>query len=170
MARERWRRCRSFHGYTVSDRGAVCRMTGEPKAANMIGNRLAVKVTHGGRQFTAGVAALALDAFSGPRPRGWFAFNLDGDPRNCAIGNLEWKSPADRGRCLAEQGRTTHGERNGAAKLKCTSILGVRLRLEEGQAQRTIAKRFGVDETTISKIANRRTWKVVQGCLPKLRA
>ena len=51
------------------------------------------------------------------------------------------------------------GEANGAAKLTASAVDEIRRLLAEGMTQRSVGERFGVSQSTISKIKMRKAWK-----------
>ena len=51
------------------------------------------------------------------------------------------------------------GESRADTKFTNCQILEIRIRLDEGESQTTIAKEFNVDQTTIHYIFARKTWK-----------
>lgn len=54
------------------------------------------------------------------------------------------------------------GERNSQSKLETCNILNIRKRYKEGDSFKYLANWYGVTESTISDIVNRRTWKHVK--------
>jgi len=60
-----------------------------------------------------------------------------------------------------KKGRMHHGERSGPAKLKREQILEIRSELVKGATHSSLAVRFHVDRSHISRIASRQYWPSV---------
>jgi hypothetical protein len=56
------------------------------------------------------------------------------------------------------KGRTARGTTKYLAKLDADKVLDIRRRLEAGESQQSLAIRFGVNCSSISKVIHRRTW------------
>ena len=56
------------------------------------------------------------------------------------------------------KGRMHRGERSGPSKLTDTEITLIRSALKEGRSQTSVAAQFGVNQSTISRVANDKTW------------
>lgn len=59
------------------------------------------------------------------------------------------------------RGRTARGVKNTNSKLTEEQVLRIKLKLADSQSRGSIAKEFDVSKSTISYIANNRTWKHV---------
>lgn len=73
-------------------------------------------------------------------------------------------TPKDNSQDAVRKGRNTRlfGERNGKTKLTRESVLAIRQMCRKGGVyQKTVAKRFGVSEATVSYIVNGGRWKQV---------
>jgi DNA invertase Pin-like site-specific DNA recombinase len=70
---------------------------------------------------------------------------------------------ADNNRDMMAKGRgiVPKGEEVWASKLTESNIIEIRKLYSEGETQRAIAPKFGVDYRTISKIVRRERWKHV---------
>ncbi len=64
---------------------------------------------------------------------------------------------ADNMADMASKGRSAHGELSGGAKLRDEEIFEIRS-LARAESQREIARRFGVNQSTISRIVNFKNW------------
>jgi hypothetical protein len=81
----------------------------------------------------------------------------DGDKKNNHFTNLEWCSRSDNNthKCrILGKGR---GIGNGAHKLTEQEVLEIRSRRHE--VQKRLGEEFGVDQSVISDIINRKIWK-----------
>jgi hypothetical protein len=80
------------------------------------------------------------------------------DFRSCVNPNrLFLGAPKDNSQDAVKKGRNTrlYGEDNGKAKLTRTEVLAIRRTCKPGGVhQKTVAKRFGVSEATVSYIVN----------------
>lgn len=79
-------------------------------------------------------------------------------------------SPAARA-LIGERSRNWHrdrpeaqarGERAGLAKLNDAAVMDIRKRRRDGETLKSLATRFGVDQSNISQICRRKTWRHVQ--------
>jgi hypothetical protein len=99
------------------------------------------------------VHRLVLLAFVGPCPEGMECLHGDGNPVNCAIGNLRWGTRLEN-----HEDRRRHGRGFGVPK-KLTEEQVVAIR-ESTETQRVLAARYGVSQVTIFHVKNRRTWNM----------
>jgi len=67
-------------------------------------------------------------------------------------------TPADNSRDKVSRGRQAWGEKIGVAKLSAVQVLDIRSLLEQGNTTTSLAKRFGVNQSTISRIKNGKRW------------
>lgn len=74
--------------------------------------------------------------------------------------HLSWKTPKENQADRLVHGTHEHGERNAMAKLTSDQALEI-IRLKGVMSQTKLAKRFGVCQTNISQIQNRKTWVFV---------
>lgn len=101
-------------------------------------------------------------AFIGPQPHpGWHVCHNDGDRTNNHVSNLRWDSPAGNGRDASKHGDSPWGERSGRTRLFRDQVWKIRELMADGYLQENVAARYGVSETTIRNIVNRKTWSRV---------
>lgn len=62
---------------------------------------------------------------------------------------------------MIAKGRNPYGERNGQAKLTDDLVRSIRAQAADGVSHAELARRFGVDQGTITPVVARRTWKHV---------
>ncbi len=111
---------------------------------------------------------LAYELAHGPIPGGqWVLHHCDSrrccNPDHLFLGNARVnrddcvaKGREARGEILASSKR---GERNPRSKLKAADVVQIRVLANEGTSQRVIARRYRIDQATVSMIVRRRTWK-----------
>lgn len=164
---EEWRAIPGFEGlYEVSDQG---RVRSFHKSAS---GRLCKLSTHShgypvvglypgdGTCRVRGVHILVLEAFKGQPPPGEEGCHEDGEPSNCTLSNLRWGTHASNMADRTRHGRDVQGERNGVAKLTEADVAAIRNRAPLW-TQRELGEEFGVHQSTISLIQNRKHWRHV---------
>ena len=91
--------------------------------------------------------------------------HIDGDKTNNMVSNLEWVSPKENVQHAYKTGlvdkRRFYGENNLMAKLSTEEVRLIReiyIPNHRSNGTRGLAKRFGVDHMTISKITRNVSW------------
>lgn len=83
------------------------------------------------------------------------------DVRNCfRPSHLFLGTTLDNLRDCSAKGRMHPGEKNGQAKLTEAQVRDARVRLKDGESQRSIARSFGIHYNAIWKIAHGLKWKL----------
>lgn len=102
---------------------------------------------------------LVCAAFNGPAPKGLEAAHSCGKgAQGCVAGkHLSWKSRIDNQSDRKEHGTHITGERIGTSKLKEADVRRIR-GLAGLRYQKDIASEYGVSQSLISTIANRKRW------------
>lgn len=101
-------------------------------------------------------------AFLGPCPDGCEVNHIDGNRENNAPWNLEYVTHADNIRHTWALGNIRRdGEFNGRARLTPDDVRSIRKRAAAGASQRKLAREFGVGQTAISRIVQRKSWRNV---------
>ena len=100
------------------------------------------------------IHVLILEAFVGPRPKGYQACHLDGIRLNSVLSNLRWGTVSSNFLDRRIHGTDFAGDRNPQAKLTNDQADEVR---RAGGYQKEIAKRYGITQQTVSDIKNGRT-------------
>lgn len=176
------RHCPGLPGYAVSDRGDVwsCRATGRPYRNQRrrpwgrwrqlhpsphypTSRYLAVGVHDGGIQRAYLVHRLVLLAFVGPCPRGRHACHNNGRGSDNRLSNLRWDTPASN---MADRNRhgTYCGSATWNARLTEPQVRTIRRRYNGGRSgisQKSLARQFGVCQTSIGFIVRGRSWRHV---------
>lgn len=68
---------------------------------------------------------------------------------------------ADNSRDMVAKGRSPRGERSGLAKLTEANVVEIRRRRRDGEAQQRIADDYGIHQSNVAYIVNRKTWRHV---------
>ncbi len=112
-----------------------------------------------GRRAHRNVHTLVMETFVGPRPAGTQCAHLNGVRTDARLVNLAWKTPAENDADKDVHGTRQRGSLHGGAKLSEQQVATI---LSETGTCVAIAKKYGVDPTTVSLIRNRKTWTHVQ--------
>ena len=90
-------------------------------------------------------------------PESMVVNHLDGNPLNNNVSNLEW---CTQGENLAHGYRRT-GRLGNNSKLDANSVREIREAYAQGKYQRDIAAEYGICDSLVSMIVNRKTWTKV---------
>lgn len=90
----------------------------------------------------------------------------DFNPQNNHIDNLEWVTQLQNVRHSQINGRlrAPKGEKNGHSKIKDTDVPTIIKLNRSGVSQRDIAKKYKIDQSTVSDIITRKTYRHVGSC------
>jgi hypothetical protein len=107
------------------------------------------------------IAALVLETFVGPRPKGHHAAHLNGINNDNRLENLAWCSPKENDSHKNIHGTRALGESHGCAKLTRNAVETIRREYIKGKhgSALSLAKRFGVRKTAIHAVANGYYWR-----------
>ena len=119
------------------------------------GAYLGVAFRRGGRTVRASVHAVVMESFGGPCPVGHEVCHEDGNGHNNRLDNLRYGTKSSNQADKRRHGTHQDGERNACAKLTDTQVDEMRHLRSAGMKLRELAERFGVSESTVSRIANR---------------
>ena len=110
---------------------------------------------HKGRRYPLHV--LVLTAFAGPRPPGHHGCHDNGVGTDNRRSNLYWGTPTQNAADKRRHGTHIQGEGISWAKLTEVDVLAIRA--TAGSAtQRELANIYGVQQSQISRIINRKEW------------
>lgn len=159
---EEWRPIQDFPGYEVSNLGRVRNANWRGIGPRMLrpgrGSKGYLHVSlfgdQGPKQFK--VSRLVCAAFHGEPSPGVHAAHNDGDVSNNVASNLRWATPTENAGDRAVHGTQCRGEEHGKAKLTSELVREIRNSSESGAS---IARRLGLQKTTISAIRRGLTWK-----------
>lgn len=112
---------------------------------------------------TLTIHSLVLIAFVGPAPPGMEACHNDGNKWNSKLSNLRWDTRSGNTNDRVSHGVSNRGERCGSAKLTSRQVDEIRQRFAQGERQSALAREYGVSQSNISQIVNRKRWSYVEG-------
>ena len=174
---EEWRDVIGFEGlYQVSDYGRVRTLTanGRFPIGTMIGSVKSTGYVEAALTNREGIKVyrrihqLVLDAFVGPAPDCLECNHKNGVKTDNRLDNLEWITRSEnhihRARVLGlvatGENLARRGEINGSAKLTKAQVDEIREVYRDGRiSQTSLAQRFGVHQTQISKIIRGGQWR-----------
>jgi hypothetical protein len=162
---ETWKPVVGWLGYEVSDLGRVRSWKSRGRSTNLPDvprirklqknpktGYLYVMLSEKGEHQLRQVHVMVLEAFRGPCPAGMESRHLDNDETNNCLGNLVYGTRRDQFDDQVRAGTDTRGERNGAAKLTNAQAVRIRERLAAGEKGSTLAREYGVLDSTITRI------------------
>ena len=86
--------------------------------------------------------------------------HIDGNKTNNHADNLEWNTHSENNQHAYDAGLKQKGSKHGQAKLSENQVLEIRRLYKTGNyTYKDLSKMFGVSQTPISFIVNRKTWK-----------
>lgn len=168
---ERWLPVAGFEGlYEVSDFGrvrslerTVCHgrnvtVTLRSKLRKMTNEDYpSVILFSDGKRHRKQVHLLVIRAFRGVAPTGMQTRHLDGNSKNPRLDNLVYGTPKENQNDRIDHGTSNRGERCGNSKLTEQEVAEIRS-LGGREKHRSIAKRYNVRQSTISRIIRGDTW------------
>lgn len=102
---------------------------------------------------------MAYMLYYGPIPDGLFVLHSCDNPRCVRPDHLKLGTHDDNMADLVRRKRSCFGERRPQSKLTDQKVLDIRRMAESGVMQKEIAEQFGVVDSVISVIVNRKAWK-----------
>jgi len=149
---EEWKPIDGFPGYEVSNLGRVKSVRRLYRRSDTImegaiwNGYIKVSLTDKPYHFVQKyVHILVLEAFVGPKPEGAHAHHKNGKRNENSLDNLEWLH------------RETHHKLHGLGYLSDETCDSIRSSYEAGGiTQRELAKKYGVSQSTINYVLNRR--------------
>ena len=109
----------------------------------------------GGKRTPLYIHRAVLLTYVGPCPDGMEACHGDGDPTNNHLSNLRWDT-----KNANQVDKLRHGRHN-KAKLTEDQVRSIRQHLSARESKASIARRYGVSESTVRFIQLGTTWKHV---------
>lgn len=129
------------------------------KLRKNVAGYLVVTLYDGERWAPQQVHRLVLETYIGPCPKGLECRHLDGDPANNCLDNLRWGTPKENGQDKIEHGTRLRGEQNKQSKLTEDEVHLIFNAYHDGAYnQYELAKMFGVHQTLISLICQKKAW------------
>lgn len=172
-----WRAIPDFPDYEVSSRGSVRRVVAStngstrkvpfnvtPQPDERGRKRVGlVNAETAPRQKKLLISRLVAEAFIGPSPSPKHVVcHNDGNNTRDHADNLRWDTQKSNIADKVIHGTVSRGSRNGLSKLLEADIPKIREMLRLGVSQMKIAEAFGIDQTSVSLIKNRRIWQHVE--------
>jgi hypothetical protein len=160
---ERWSAIpgRLWH-YEVSDAGRVRNVrTGKILKPTLVGkqDRRYFRVSLGARN-NHRLNRIVLSAFVGPPPTmSHQAAHLNGDRLDNRLSNLTWVTQTENFSHKRLHGTALVGEKNHQAILTADGVADMMQRLAAGESYRGVARRLGVTDRTVRRIASGETWR-----------
>lgn len=111
-----------------------------------------------GRRHLRHVHSLVLLAWVGPPSEGQQACHNNGVRSDNRLANLRWDSVAANHADKRAHGTMPLGEGHGHAKLSESQVAEIRRLRSLGVSGKAIGRRFGVSDTWVYRIANRKNW------------
>ncbi len=171
---EEWRPVPNFEGlYEVSNQGQVRRVGPDASGRQRyIGRILSGGLTHPG--YISYVLwknrkgknilghRIVAEAFLGPPPPGKQTNHKNRDKTDNRAENLEYVTASDNYRhALATGHIAVHGSKHWNSKLTEADVRAIRRLAAGGHTHTSLAPRFGVARTIVTRIVNRTWWKHV---------
>ena len=91
-------------------------------------------------------------------PSGTCVIHICDNPSCCNPNHLRLGTKHENNSDMREKKRSARGQKNGKAKLTNEQAFAIDDALKAGEAGRSIAKRFGISEMTVSMIKHRKRW------------
>lgn len=159
--REEWRSVLGEPGYEISNRGRVRSWRGpngshrkKPRLRKLASDKdgyLNVLYISDGWYVLRKVHHLVLEAFVGRRRPGQECRHKNGIASDNRLDNLAWGTRAENDADKLRHGTSQHGERNHRSKLTNKEADMIR---KSKEPLKVLAARYGVRESTISRIRN----------------
>ena len=166
MTEEQWMPVVGYEGlYEVSDAGRVRSVDrissdGSRRKGKILkpvaSQRLQVTLSRASVRKQCEIHRLVLEAFGGPAPKGKIACHRDDNHENNSLSNLYWGSYSENWADSVVNGGRPSGRRDSA--LTEVDVLSIRARCGTGETQRSVAADFGLDQSAVSLIVNRKVW------------
>jgi hypothetical protein len=122
---------------------------------------LLVGLCKGGSRFRKKIARLVLETFVGSPSVGMEACHNNGIRTDDHLENLRWDTAKNNCADKIRHGTIKRGENNNTSKLTEFQVRVIRRCIEFGMKLKPVAETFKVVESTIERIAHRKTWKHV---------
>lgn len=155
-----------FDGYTVTRAGSVFSHFHGPRRLHPTPHHhghLRVQFRRDGRPKSLFVHVAVALTFIGPQPfPDARVLHGDGNPRNNRVANLRWGTQLENVRDMERHGTVPRGERAGSSVLSRRAVRRIREHREAGTQVTVLAKRYGVNRSTIANAVSGRTWGHVE--------
>lgn len=161
-----------FPSYSVNSLGVIYRNDSGKALAQQANAKgyLTVNLSEAGKSTRRTVHRIVLESFVGVRPEGFQALHGDGDPANNRLSNLRWGDASENEADKALHGTKAIGSRNGASKLSeemVHEIIEAKLAGGKQWGAGILARKFGVDISTITRAARGKHWSESRAALER---
>ena|ERR1051325_3775276 len=157
--REIWKAIERSPAYSISSLGRVKGPKGWILKQPIRNGYCSISLYTDKKTFTReNTHTLVLETFVGPRPDGFHARHLDGDRKNNSVSNLRWGSPKENAADQFLHGTRALGLKHHNAKLNADIVRSIRDGFDHGFGPTALAKKYGVDPSTITSVVRRQTW------------
>lgn len=174
--REELREIPGFPHYLVSSMGRVFRTVEYHSSGRIIPltapiplsccqndrGYLVVNLNANGKKYLKRVHVLVLTAFRGPCPAGMEGCHENRNRADARLENLRWDTRLGNNADKIKHGMSLYGQKNFSAKLTDDLVRQIRKTRDSGASISTIARQFGVGQSTISGICSFKRWRHVQ--------
>jgi len=158
---EKWMEIPDFPGYQASTAG---RIKSPKKVLNPYknpGGYMTVSLHKEDKQYNRRVHRLVLSTFKPNDDATLSACHIDGNSVNNLLVNLKWGNQKENYADARRHGTAPMAERHGLAKLDKVKVAEIRRALKNKESQRSIAKRYGVHQTSVGHINQGEIWTTV---------
>jgi hypothetical protein len=105
------------------------------------------------------VHVLILESFVGQRPDGHAACHCDGNRLNNSVQNLRWDTYENNSADMDRHGTKIVGEKVPTSRFTPHEVRAIRLMVASGESRRSVARRLGVNMSSICRIAKGESWR-----------
>lgn len=175
MSDELWKQIVGYRGYEVSNLGRVrsfWKLNARPRVLSETPIVLAPSMSKGyprvtlvsdsGEHRNVHIHTAVLVAFVGNAPDGLEACHFDGDRSNCKLSNLRWGTRSSNRADMHRHGTSPRGTKSTTNKLSENDVRAIRIALDGGTSKASLARKYGVHESCIYRIANGLSWGWMQ--------
>lgn len=170
LIEEIWRPIKDFAEYEISNQGRIRayiyrgKLYSVPRILQptLHDGYLRIKLNNGNNTYTRRfVHDLVLETFINNAPEGFECSHLNGNRCDNKVENLIWESRLENQRRRIQHGTTNRGENHGQAKLTQEEVNEIRNLSQQGYYNNTIARKFGISSSHVSRIVNHKFWKEI---------
>ena len=104
----------------------------------------------------------AFERTHGPIPKGMMVCHTCDNPPCCNVDHMFLGSASDNAQDCVSKSRHVHGSKSANAKISDHIVRQIKARLKSGESQAAIARTFGIDQTTVSRVKRQKSWKHVK--------
>lgn len=130
--------------------------------------RLGVQLSKNNETKLFYIHRLALSTFAGVQEGRPFCCHIDGDKNNNKIINLKWGTRLENEKDKIKHGTLSRGERCGTHKLMNEDVYRILYLYEtEGYSQRSLAKMYNLEPSTIHSVVHKKSWRHLWNMAPE---